>query len=238
MFSDELVLEPDTRDYLFSAREALIGENPIFIDIGANKGDFTWLALSIHTTGTVHTFEPVPEIYNHLTTRFKDDNRVKLYNFGFFNEDKDNIDFYYLKNNQKDINASGMSSLYYRKDVFPQYENEKISVKVIKLDNMIDEIPKVNYIKIDTEGGEFDVLTGGINFIKQKTPEFIQWEYGGCFIDSNKTGKQVTEFLNELGYEMINPYFQHITPAIFPENYLCYNFLGIRKDIFQNGKIK
>lgn len=236
MFINELVLEPDTRNYLLSSKRVLEKETPIIMDIGANKGDFTTLALSIYPYAMIHCFEPVPEIYNHLSEKFKDNSQIKVYNFGFFNENKTETDFYYLKNNAQDPVASGMSSLYYRETVFPKFENEKINVKVIKLDEMLDKISKVNYIKIDTEGAEVAVLEGGRKFIQQRTPEFIQWEYGGCFIDSNTTGKQAVEILNSLGYEIVNQYFVHVTPDNFLENYLCYNLLGVRKDIFSRGR--
>ena len=74
-----------------------------------------------------------------------------------FNPEVNKID--YLKNN-KLIQKSKVSKL----DII-----YKINKKIFK--------NKVKLLKIDTEGYEYEVLLGALNFIKIKRPKYIQIEY-------------------------------------------------------------
>jgi FkbM family methyltransferase len=47
---------------------------------------------------------------------------------------------------------------------------ETVMVPVVRLDSMLHNIPTVNFIKIDVEGAEVDVLNGGRELIQQHHP--------------------------------------------------------------------
>ena len=55
----------------------------------------------------------------------------------------------------------------------------KISVEVKKLDDLKDILKNevIDFIKIDTEGYEFEVLDGAKNLFKEQQPKFIQIEF-------------------------------------------------------------
>jgi hypothetical protein len=61
-------------------------------------------------------------------------------------------------------------------------------------------LTNVDYIKIDVEGSELNVLKGAINTIKQSSP-IIEFEYNKCALDLfNITYKDIETFLNNLNY--------------------------------------
>ena len=49
-------------------------------------------------------------------------------------------------------------------------ENGDTEIEVKRLDDMMDVLPKVDYIKIDAEGHELNVCRGGLNYIKRHKP--------------------------------------------------------------------
>jgi len=59
-------------------------------------------------------------------------------------------------------------------------------VRLDTLDNFCktNEIEKINFLKLDTKGHEYKILQGAKNMLEEKKIERIQFEFGGCNIDS------------------------------------------------------
>ena len=78
--------------------------------------------------------------------------------------------------------SSELASFYPNTNEFSFVDNKNTKYHVVKI-KKIDDIPelnnlsKVDLIKIDTEGYEMNVLKGALNFIKQKKIKFIQIEF-------------------------------------------------------------
>ena len=131
-----------------------------------------------NSKSNVIAFEPFKKSYQKLNKlKIKFNKRLFTFNLGLgdkianlnlyydsknslwsnFNPEVNKID--YLKNN-KLIQKSKVSKL----DII-----YKINKKIFK--------NKVKLLKIDTEGYEYEVLLGALNFIKIKRPKYIQIEY-------------------------------------------------------------
>jgi FkbM family methyltransferase len=226
-------LDNDELFYLQGAASTIAGsETPILFDIGANIGDFSYVFLSMFPNAKIYAFEPVPEIFNNLKERFKNFDNFEYYNLAL-SRTKGEKEFYYIKN------SIGMSSLYYRPEHFPRFQTEKIIVKTDKLDNLaFPKNMKIDYMKIDTEGSEMSVLEGALETIKEKSPSFIQWEYGGCYLDSKITGKEIIKLLEKLGYATSEYVSLSSTKTLYPvhpdnfrEDYSMRNLLSIKKSL-------
>ena len=80
------------------------------------------------------------------------------------------------------------------------------------LDSLISEHFKgnrVDFLKIDTEGAELEVLKGGIETIKKYKPKLLLELH--LFKDRNMS-KKLEDFLGPLGYKwMIKPYTPHVS---------------------------
>jgi hypothetical protein len=76
-------------------------------------------------------------------------------------------------------------------------------VNVSTLDKFVDEneIKKINYLKIDVEGYELNVLKGGINTLNKILPEIIQLELNPDCLKRNgiKEG-EIRQFIEKNGY--------------------------------------
>jgi len=201
-----------------------ISDKPFLMDVGANIGDFTMAFLQKYPEGMIYAFEPIKDIYSRLEKRFVYNENVHCFNFGLSDKEENNRTIYYVKNSE------GMSSLHYRPAYFPKFQVEERKVDLTTLDIIRDTLPSVDLLKIDVEGSEKQVFNGGLLFLKETPPKFIQFEVGECYIDSHSTFKEVVDLLYSFNYKVYNKNFNLITPENVWENYDCQNYLAV----FQN----
>lgn len=126
-------------------------------DVGANHGYFTLiLGKLVGDSGTVVAFEPEPETLRQLEKNIKSNNldNVKIVPTALSNSSGRS------KMHISDRTASGVSHLVYDQD---QEDNEMIvEVEVTRGDTLVnnDSVAVPNFIKIDAEGFELEVLQG------------------------------------------------------------------------------
>lgn len=130
--------------------ERAINENlsprQVFYDIGANNGYFTLLASKIcGENGHVYSFEPVPDNFQILQK-----NTASMSNCSLV---------------QKGVSSSSSAGRMFVGDgvkaTLAHEEKDTISVDLITLDDFTAFARYPNLIKIDVEGAEAAVLTGG-----------------------------------------------------------------------------
>ena len=149
----------------------------IFIDIGANKGLYTQGVLNEVESIEMHVFEPSELNYKILKDKFSFLNTIKINKIAL-SKSKSKANLF------SDITGSGLGSLTKRRldhlDIEMAYEEE---VDLIRFDEYWNENSTIiDYVKIDVEGHELDVLEGfGKLILKTK---LIQFEFGGCNIDT------------------------------------------------------
>lgn len=158
--------------------------NPLVLfDVGANVGNYTKLLLKyIGGAGidvVIHCFEVSKNTFKALEQNLCDD-RVVLNNIGLSNE-RAEATLYCDKDN------SGMASLYNRQlDYLGKKLSETEDVTLISLDEYCGEkgIKRIDFIKMDVEGNEFNVLKGAAGMLAEKRIKAIQFEFGGANLDS------------------------------------------------------
>jgi FkbM family methyltransferase len=88
--------------------------------------------------------------------------------------------------------GSGLNSLHSRDGleagwgIEPATDGEKVHLDTIDEFVARHVIPQVDFVKIDTEGHEIDVLEGGIQSLAQERIRCVQFEYGGTYIDARR----------------------------------------------------
>ena len=133
-------------------------------DIGANKGYFTKIfSIIVGQSGEVHSFEPVKETYTNLIGNCKGiKNNIKMNNCAVGKKKGEALISYDPKDSEKaKIEKQGSRSAKLQK------------VYMTSIDEYIDEenIQRLDFIKIDVEGHELEVLQGMINSLKRFSPE-------------------------------------------------------------------
>ena len=139
------------------------------IDIGCFKGEILDIFLQYAPNGHHNAFEPIPQMYNALIERYTQKN-VNIHNLAL--SDRSGVStFNYVVSNPS------YSGLVKRKYDKKNEVDEQITVKTAPLDEVLPNNYKVTLMKIDVEGGEYQVLKGAEQLIKREKPTIV-FEHG------------------------------------------------------------
>ena len=94
------------------------------------------------------------------------------------------------------MSGQGVSGLK-KRNYDREHEIVEIDVEIDTLDNVIPKDLKIDFIKIDVEGGEFDVMKGGRNIIEKYKPIIIFEFEKEAAEKYNINANDVYNFLNE-----------------------------------------
>jgi FkbM family methyltransferase len=129
----------------------------VIVDIGANEGDWTRVALSVFPAAHLEMFEPAP-IFSDKLERLAEDCDATYRGVGVSDSDGIlNLDFVTTLDGQGTSGSSFLEAPH-----ASQYTSGKIEVKVRSLDSLVNsrEILIPDLVKIDVEGFEMSVLRG------------------------------------------------------------------------------
>ena len=182
-----------------------INKDETVIDCGANIGYYTnFFRAIVGKKGCVHAFEPVPSTFEYLTNNtlvYSNYNNYCLNNVGLYKEES-------TKNIYIPDSISGHASLNQHKEAWNAHKIVKKEIKLITLDAYIknNEIKKVDFMKIDVEGSEIDVLKGSKLTLLKNKPN-LHFEVNSELLhDSQHTVHELWELLKELNYKKIYYY--------------------------------
>lgn len=130
-----------------------------FVDIGANKGSKIDLALSVNRLTKIIAFEPFYKYYIFLKKKYNSNLQVSLFNKAI---DKNISSKYFYYNNRR-IDKEAFSLIKN-----PRF-NKKKKIFTSTLDKELRHM-KIDIIKIDVEGSEYNVLQGSKNIIANNKP--------------------------------------------------------------------
>jgi len=178
----------------------LIKPGDIVFDVGANKGTWSRNVLSTVSPVRIYSFEPVADTFAVLKDNLGD-SEASLHNVAISDSDGEKTFFYYNQSSQ----SAELSSFYRRSFSIEQRLRIKpipIPVQSRTLDSFCKEhlISHIDFLKIDTEGGELDVLKGAVGLLREFRIRKLQFEYGGTYPDAGITLRQVCQLLSSYGY--------------------------------------
>jgi FkbM family methyltransferase len=170
-------------EVLQQVRGMITSPAPVLFDVGANKGEFTRRILEVWRGKEfqLYAFEPSARTFDLLLKNFlpKEPN-VHLVNLGM-GEKPGRVDLFF------DKEGSGLASVYPR-DL--SYHNINFSdhetIELTTLDLFCEQkgISSIDFLKLDVEGHELAVLGGGKKMFDAGKVGIVQFEFGGCNIDS------------------------------------------------------
>lgn len=172
-----------------------IKKGDVILDIGASFGSYTLSALALGAT--VYSFSPeheFPKIRASVEENRGFRQRCHIFNFGFHNDTG-----LFKTDSAAFFKVGEMSEQQIRRVNDNNFCGWYIPVK--KLDDFVSNTPnigKIDFIKIDTEGAEYNILVGGIKTLKRYRPKLLVEFH--LFKDQNIAAK-CHELLTEIGYE-------------------------------------
>jgi FkbM family methyltransferase len=159
----------------------------IIFDVGANEGSWTRMALALNPAAVIHSFEPLPDMYRRLQlSAFP--NNVHLNLLGLSSQPGTRFIDVRAASFERSSAESASTS-----------EPNRIPVELDTLDNycMNHEIASIDFLKLDVEGHELEILKGAQKLIDAQRILRIQFEYSRCNIDSRVLLKDFFDFFSK-----------------------------------------
>jgi FkbM family methyltransferase len=159
-------------------------------DIGANAGVYTMLFASlVGPGGTVYSFEPIAANYDILQTLIK---KARFSNVRSFPAALG------ARSERREMvipDLGGFTGYYWAHFAHSRDSGKREVVEVFTLDELWERrtIARLDFVKCDVEGSEFDVIRGGIQLIKDQRP-------GWLLEVSRQASDMVFSVLKGLGY--------------------------------------
>jgi FkbM family methyltransferase len=177
----------------------VLGECQIVFDVGANIGDWTTVALNINPKLQAHCFEPGTATFQRVEARLLGDERVVLHQMGL-SSSAGEMNLYLFGD-------GSLNSAYRRSDPSSsQTEFEKVQVDTLDAYCTSADIKRIDLLKLDVEGHELRVLQGANELLSQGAIQYIQFEYGGTYIDSHVLLKDMFELFHAYDYRLYKIY--------------------------------
>lgn len=167
------------------------------LDVGANKGQFQKAANYLFPNAIIHSFEPIPELFNLLQRKKHAKN--SNYNKALGNE------IGKLEFNQNEYNhSSSFFEISNENKNFPSSKTKKIEVQIDTLDNIIHtfEIKRPSLLKLDVQGYEMEVLKGGVEAISSNIDFIIVEANFENLYRGQPTFTALNKFLNNNNFEL------------------------------------
>ncbi len=178
--------------------DTVIRNGMTVFDVGVNKGEWIGLVLAKYKDITAHVFDPILGILGDVLPGPE----YSLYkNVVAVSDCTGEKEFYTYEK------ITELSTLYRRSAaVEKQFDlDPKITkVKTTTLDDYCSKhnIAKIDFLKIDVEGAELDVFRGAQTLFRGKRIAHLQFEYGGCNLDSKVALLDLYFYLRSVGYDM------------------------------------
>ena len=217
---------------LHRVRQALgTTKNVTVFDIGANVGKYALqLAKQFGSIAKIYSFEPSSKTFEIFCNNTQGVENIIPNNFGFSDQASDQVLF-------TNTDGSGLASVYQRKlDHFGIYMNKQETIKLSTIDLFCKEhgISSIQFLKLDIEGHELKALQGARNMLETGAVDFIQFEFGGCNIDS-RTYFQDFYYLLQDRYRIFRILEDGLLELpVYKETYeifITVNFLAVRKGL-------
>lgn len=205
----------------------------VFIDIGANKGIYTNYLIHKKSDISCHLFEPSKFNFRIIEKLFYLNQKIKINKLALSNYSSKGKLF-------SNIEGSGLASLTKRRlDHFAIDMKLQEEVEIIRFDEYWVNYKKViDFVKIDVEGHELNVLKGFGDFIFKT--KLIQFEFGGTNIDTKTYFQDLWYFFKERqfiifrltprGIKRIKSYREH------DEQFIYTNYIAINKNFRKSFK--
>lgn len=161
------------------------------LDIGANIGQFHKLAQLVFPSTYIFSIEANPECKSYL------ESITPNYYIGLLAKDNSEYDFY-----SRTTDPIGTGNSVY-KELTHFYSNDQLQIikqQGIKLDDLFTPDSTFDLIKIDTQGSELDIITGGKSLCKKAKAILLevsltQYNEGAPLYD------EVIQYMEEFGFE-------------------------------------
>lgn len=182
--------------------QQVLKSDSVFIDIGTNKGIYLYQAEKNISSGKIIGFEPNKSLVNYIKPLFP---KVDIYPLAVSSKSGTAVLNIPKKGNGLQDTRASLEAM--GEDV------EKVEIQMVTLDEFVQEkgLSKIDVVKIDVEGHEFDTIKGCVNILQTIKPTFIiEIELRHAHYPI----KDIFDFITGFGYDVF--YFDRKTLDLKP----------------------
>jgi len=177
----------------------------IVFDVGANIGELTLLFSRFVGAGEVHSFEPGKECFARLSAVCRAANlrNVRL-NQCALAEAEGKRDLHVYDDTHLGWNSLARRPLQnYGIEVRPPVIEE---IRATTLDVYCTgrDVERIDLLKIDVEGAEFDVMRGAEKMLRERRVGCVAFEFGQATFDMGHAPAEIVDYLKKLNYRVSN----------------------------------
>jgi len=161
------------------------------LDVGANIGYFSALASGlVGDSGQVHAFEPIPQNLSRLRQNLSAFRWAHPYPYAIGDATGKAVIYF-------DESEAGWASLLMSNDL-----ERRTEINVIRLDDWVRDhgIKRIDFMKMDIEGGEFHALQGAQEMLSRFRPVIFAELNAVCLSRDHRRPEDVRALLRGLGY--------------------------------------
>ena len=188
-------------------------EFKIIFDIGAHKGQYADLFLNHLKVNRLLLIEPIKILFFGLKKKYKKKKYVRV--FRYIAGSKNRINFINKTYHTRSSSCMDQNNKSFycniKKIIIPNNDTTTEKMKEVKLDNFIKIYPKVDLMKIDTEGYELNVLKGCRRYLGEKRVKFFFIEVLNHNLYKNYSKGKIHNFLIKNNYSLIKTFKSRLT---------------------------
>ncbi|GAA5525169.1 hypothetical protein Maes01_01734 [Microbulbifer aestuariivivens] len=171
--------------------------NTVF-DVGANIGQSAIEFRKAFPAATIYCFEPVQKTFEKLKS-----------NTGNLKQTKNFLIALSASDGEGRITVNEQSTQNRITSVMDCSTTEQVKIRAIDSFAAENNIDHINYLKVDTEGNDLNVLLGATNMLTNQRVDLIEVE---CGMNKNNTYHnyfiEILDFLSQKGYRLFGIYEQ------------------------------
>lgn len=159
-----------------------LNEDSLVLDIGGFHGDFS-AEIYARYSCNIRIFEPVPQSAEGIRKRFAKNPKIKVFEIGLGGH----------------TSTESMSVNQYSSSVYRNVGKDTIAIKIMDIVDWLDSngIDKVSLMKINIEGGEYELLERLLDSKYIRNTNEIQVQFHNFFPDARERMNRIQTRLSE-----------------------------------------
>ena len=195
----------------------------VIFDIGANVGDWSKFVMKEYEdiNYQLYMFEPSNSSYNKMIQNITPNETIKQYKIGF-GDKAETIKIYF------DNEAQGSAGAFIKNSKYSE------NIEIDTIDNFCqrNNIEKIDFLKMDVQGYEYNILVGAKNMLKNGNIKYIQFEIDEPNIENRIFFKDFWNLLHKdykIYHSLYNGLIEIQEYHYSIENFSCMNYLAIKR---------
>ena len=172
----------------------------VVFDVGADDGKSVVQFLKAFPKAQIYSFEPARMMFCHLRDKFANNRRVSTFNTALGSTNG-------TARFTTDLVLTGLSRI-------DEYGKDEVPIETLDTFCAREGVEHIDFLKIDTEGHDLEVLKGAMGMLDRKAISAVQVEAGmSPENDFHVSFEKMKSYLDQRGYHAFGIYEQYAPSA-------------------------